>query len=1337
MKAAFFAVALVLSASAVQSQTPLIPEEIADPADWISASEKSYPIEIIDAGGTHALTASGRQIMLLSSSEHGPGTRIRVRFRLTDPAKTISLNIASGLSEPANARERGNYVSVVGRGGAVTWTAFDPTSTDRRPEVRGTYKPHFDVARSLAWPEELRRNVEADIVASKPLEERWLDLEILLRKGGYDVSIDGIPLAAVRASEIDTNGFCRLIASAAAELSELKIENAGEPDDNWIYWPVSLQSIINAGEIDGEKVNRVHLEEMAKGVWKAEGVPFEFAAPTIEGLDHVDLGASWFRQGNLDGRFSGRGTDALASRWPGSTIVDPARLTLRLPMARYRALHLLAAVDGGSDSVPVITAQFFRSQAGFPKSFSKIVNAEKMGASTLYKIVIPIDSAQLAEFDDLDFIELELTKAVNLYRAAPDPMFYSFHGAGLPSSVRVFALTAERYNLDVKLEASEYGHIWTAPQTPSYQVVLRNRQGPARPVKLELQAVSLDESKKSRVAKTVQLPADRDQSLTVDLELPLEAYGHHEVELTVVDGEQTQTERRSLAYLRKDDRERGDWDFGKGPLFGFWNWRGGHVTPSADKQLLVMAKAGIETTPGSYNDLMRRDGDAVNKVLAKYGIFTLKFAGAGDHYTTARFAGTLKNEGLEKAREDFLTKIEETKNEAGPHSRPLFISWYPEPSIGPLTHGIFPEFIGEPAHEYSDYENERYEMFLNGFLEGAKIMRENYPDVKNMMPHGDPAFVVHFLQRNPEVAQLLDGITVDIPCFERLPEQQWHQVSIHRFHMAKTEMAKAGLTDPLLPMYEGPCVPSGPGALSLQEHADLSIRNSLILLAYGINIQNGGFPGFDTASYWGEQHYGHGVFNRISLETPKPAYAAIATLTRHLNRKNFEKWVPTGSNSVYALQFKHYRTRELVHVLWTLRGSREVTIEGEEIEVYDQMDNLVEQKREGGKTTFSITTSPCYIQGLSADAVITLGTPDHSDSKPAEIAKKLANLGDGLWKLTTVEEPEYAESHLPYIYRYPSPMTVEAVEAPAEQGGKALSIHFPDPEKDRVFVPYYSTLTPPEPIEIPGKGSHLGLWVKGASDWGRAIYVVRDAKGEQWINVGRRDQWNCDDLHSWMSFNFDGWRYLKMELPANSGWDQFREPGFVWWGPYSSGDGVVDLPLKLEKVIIERRTHVMYVNDPQPADRSDVLLGDLFVEYENPEDATAEAVRKSRLRIPTPQDVPDLGNPIQQLLTDGAAPPIEIERITLPPQMADGTRCSVHFPIVEGAKTYDVWASPYEDGRGALQLGKAWTEPGKEIRGLRPNRDFYLFLTHTDAEGAVSKPSKPFKIHLEDFFGMK
>jgi hypothetical protein len=171
--------------------------------------------------------------------------------------------------------------------------------------------------------------------------------------------------------------------------------------------------------------------------------------------------------------------------------------------------------------------------------------------------------------------------------------------------------------------------------------------------------------------------------------------------------------------------------------------------------------------------------------------------------------------------------------------------------------------------------------------------------------------------------------------------------------------------------------------------------------------------------------------------------------------------------------------------------------------------------------------------------------------------------------------------------------------------------------------------------------------------------------------------------------------------------------------------------------VVERRTHVLYVNDPQPVGAEDPQLGDLFAEYASPQDATAEAVRLASLRMPMPGELKGLENPIEQLATSGIGAPLQIQKITLPEQEADGTRCSVQFEPVPDAKDYDIWASAYPDGRGALRLGKDWKAPGQQIRGLRPNQDFYLFAVYTDAAGKPSKPSPPFKIHLEDFFAMK
>jgi hypothetical protein len=94
-------------------------------------------------------------------------------------------------------------------------------------------------------------------------------------------------------------------------------------------------------------------------------------------------------------------------------------------------------------------------------------------------------------------------------------------------------------------------------------------------------------------------------------------------------------------------------------------------------------------------------------------------------------------------------------------------------------------------------------------------------------------------------------------------------------------------------------------------------------------------------------------------------------------------------------------------------------------------------------------------------------------------------------------------------------------------------------------------------------------------------------------------------------------------------------------------------------------------------------------------------------------------------------------KVSDPAHQYDGTRCHVHFEAVAGAISYDVWVSPYPDGRGAMKLGAGWKESGGLIAGLRPDTDFYAFVVYADKDGKQSKPSPPLKFALKDRFVYK
>jgi len=275
-------------------------------------------------------------------------------------------------------------------------------------------------------------------------------------------------------------------------------------------------------------------------------------------------------------------------------------------------------------------------------------------------------------------------------------------------------------------------------------------------------------------------------------------------------------------------------------------------------------------------------------------------------------------------------------------------------------------------------------------------------------------------------------------------------------------------------------------------------------------------------------------------------------------------------------------------------------------------------------------------------------------------------------------------------------------------------------------MPWYGILKPKRPVPLPGAPSHIGLWVKGASDWGRVIYVLRDAKGERWTSIGTKDQYNCDDSHSWSSFNFDGWRYLRFELPGHLGWDNYRLNGTTWWRA-DGGDDIVDLPVRLEEIIVEQRTHILYVNDVQPVASDTVAFGKMYAEYAAPEDASDAAVKRSQLRMPRPP-TPDLPNPIAQMQRDGVGAPTKLLKLTQPDHYYDGTRMHVHFQEAPGAKAYHLWVSPHADGRGAVNLVPPGIGNGQLVTGLRPGIKLYYWIVYADADGKLSKPSP---VHAE------
>jgi hypothetical protein len=1285
--------------------------------------------------GGHVLTAGDKETLTLE----GPApedwrqpreVRALVRLR-TDlaPASSATFTVAKkdakapGLQLTLSAQRGGTAVScqVSHNGKPLHDLAALSAKLDwDSPFANGfTYYPRAYPLAEIrpGWPEDFRLRIEHDMASLPDVPDKWLSVRIELREGVVRFWLDDRLVARKAGPDVKAVGLTQIQLSPGVQL-------AGYEVTPWRvapgFLPLRLEGHANARAFLGGaalKPGTLPPPSLAR----VGGVPFYIPAVNAEGNDHIDVGRSLYRQANLSGYMP-----SSEHRWVGSARRDPARIQLRIPNRPYDSLYLLAAASGAPDTVPLVTAMFYRPGAGFAERFESnipLATAQAADAQAvpvtladgkpakLWVVRIPLDPSRLTAFADLDIVEVELTKKVHQFRSYPDPFIYGWHQGGPASGVHIYAASLRQTAVNFDLAPEKFGHVWTAPEVPAYTARLASRIDFPVLGKLIVRTRSSDGTEKTEQVKAINLRGWG--KLNERLTLPVKLNGYHEVEVTLEHAGGKWTEKRSFVRLAPDTRAV-RWTPGKGALFGYWSYHGGHHTPKAERHVELMTAAGARTSIGAAGKIAQHP--LVKKHWAPVS------AGAWE-VAPQPWAAEEKPDPKKYAeyQKQVVVAFTKAREALPPELRPDHVYFFPEPHVSQrVTEGNFARYWNDAEPPLTADEKSRLRMFFVTAKCAAEAVRKQWPNLKILIPWGDPLFAVPLLRAGfPK--NLIDGSGLDNPGFERLPEMQLHQICTHRLYELRREFARAGIKSPVLQYCEGTFVPTEPGAVSPREQMDLYNRWTLLSMAYGVTRFYSGWFAFDCGNYYGSEHYGGcGIQRRIPYCDPKPAYAAYATMTDRLNEANFDGWLKTGSLTTYCLRFAGPKGK--VHTLWTLRGKRPVTLtlaaEGE-VHVTDAMNNTRVLKSQGKRVTVLTDPSVLYVSRCPEVVGVAVGEPDHGDARPAAGAQFVADLGDGSWKYSPKRDPVYERGTFA-VMRYPGKFS--AAPAPDLVHRKVLRSRLEKQAKVHELMPWYSTLTPQKPVVLPGAPAALGLWVKGASDWGRVVYVLRDAKGEKWTSIGTQDEYNCDDVHSWSAFNFDGWRYLRFELPGHTGSDNFRKHGTTWWRS-DGGDGVVDLPLALEAIIVEQRTHVLYVNDVQPAASDTVHLGKLYVEHADPADATPEAVRLSRLRLPLPAGAPDLPNPIARLAKEGKAEPVAITKLEPPRQPNDGTAVHVHFKEAAGARKHFVWVGARADGRGAVNLTPGGAKSGVRIGGLRPAVPFYFWVSYEDAQGRPSRPS--------------
>lgn len=1311
MNALRFGTPLLLSVAIfglAASATPPSFHETASPEGWTVVkgqaeaglrSEGGKPLEI----RTTAPLALPVDATLRFRAAAGDTIVVQAVEEDTSAAPLLECGFAmqAGNQAAITARSSGNPMATVGKS-ARRW--------DFRDKNTGTvdYKWRFHHARNL-WDDRDYREIGAADARLMPFEEKVFTLRLTLTPQTRQIWLDDRLVAEDRVANLKPVSLVVRLAKAARLLAA----EFSTPENRDPFLPLVLD-------------HYSHLKSAQGSSPRCAVIDLNSVPVRVPATDHPDinLGDSLYRYRLTHGSGPDTGYPDAMSSWPDAFRIDPALFTFRVPYRNYQNVWLLAWVDERPDAVPRGTLRFFHESAGYPASTDWEVSDEairkglvtKLPQQTaerkqLYLVKVPVDTDGLYGMRDRSdqFLQFELSKPVALGRTYPDPIFYGYFPAGLPSSIHVVGITLEEAPFGFQVEPKHYGYVFQIPEKPSVTVRVSNTT--AKPLDAEVRAetTSYDGSENRVVQGRAAIASG--SSGNVELEFELKKLGWHGLKVAVEAGGAKRAATLSLVLLPPDTRTYGNAT--NENRFGLWSLTG-HYTALKD----ILDKNGVHADPGN------------EPIMATYRKLGLVDVGSV-HSIGRNFAKWNRGEApdAESQRKAIETEVASATRLAQRDGAPLYF-YGGEWGIGSevAQHGPWPLYTGQGDRPLDEAVRKAAETQVKIFTEIGRAIRERCPPAKLYLQWGAPAAsLAHLRAGMPR--DLLDGFGMDAPMFELLPEISNALGSINALWMLRAEAKRLGW--PRLPIAwcEGPFFPTNPGALTERDQMDYQVRYLLLGLAYGVDRFVSGIVPQDAGNYYGAEHYGAGIFHRTPLDTPKPAVAAVATMTSMLCGADPVGGIDAGCQTTYCLEFQRTKDKAKIYALWRVRGSVDarIKVRGPRAVLTDAMGNATEAAISDGAIRVTLSPTPVWLTGVEKVEGFELGPPVY-DPAPAQV-KLLAEMTAQQWAYDGSDDPEYASQHFA-VCRVADPN----LRAEFGQGGiyaDEVTIALPIEPGDRPLANRYGALRPKKPLAIPGKASALGIWIKGNSSWGRVVYQLRDAKGEIWTSAGTKNDWNCDDTHAWSYVNFEGWRYVRFPLPGNHSYDASRDLETTWWGS-RGGDGIVDLPLTLEKIIVETRNEVPVLGEMKTVAERSYKLARLVAEYDSEADATPAAIARNKIRMPLATWAGPTENPIARLIVEGDGIAPEIKAVVEPEHFNDGRRMVVRFEARDGF-TYNLYVSRTKDGRGA-DLLRSGVKDGDTVTGFRPEIPVFLFLTAVGKQKQESKPSMAFSLTTHDKF---
>lgn len=993
-----------------------------------------------------------------------------------------------------------------------------------------------------AQREELAKTWDASPAAT----QHWTALEVRALGTGAELWMEG--------------RFCGRLASESklvevtfqfAEGGAVRGHQTTVQADTGLFLPLDVKHIARPGAMKDASVS------LKPGLQQIGAVPLIVG----DGATNADVGVVKEMQG-LRGLEENQNTSR--------TSLDgmPESLHFSVPQAYYQRAWVLCAVDLDASKDPVLTTRLTRfgiwgrGGAMADTTLTLPRGAEKPGAGVdvvgsvnyaangkqitlpLYLVEVNLKTGEildtLAETNDayapmkigpyLDFEFLGKMGGIDLQidrRRKPLPTSVS--------AVHVFGVTLERSPVELRLKQSQIGNIFHNDEAPETSFALHAEIGGRYTLRWEISDVAGQVLKSD--ARSVAMKAGEDADITLPLAMPELGWYGLRIKLSDESARVIFEHEGAFALLGQDTRTAGY----ESPFGTWWFGSAHYATSDINVAGPLLLKAGMRRTTPYWTKVTEADL-APWKVTLNQIKWPFRLADLDDWPAAEARA--------EKAISDMLVRF--------PHCQ--FIDLFHE-SYHP---GAYPPELYDAKYEPKDTAQAKQDERLYELgVKAAKFIRAKFPQLKIIAGNsGGSSGMLAVLLRRGFPRELIDYIGSETTGQSFSPEKLSPWTTAGIWLMGETAR-KFGYDVPMSGCFE--FTYRAERDIGPQRLAEWYTRDMLFGLANRFatispaGIEDVGNSYYDTL--WGAA----GLCQRRPLYYPKPAYVALATLTKVLDSVQLVRQMDTGSSSAYVLEFQ--RAGRRIYAVWTPRGQCEMQFEFNadttltSVSFYGQSAPM---KTTGKRFTVMASPAVSYIVSpVTADRV-SAGRRSF-DSPPAgtQVVDSMNDLAR--WRLDPAEQP------ITEATRKPGKFELRRVND-ADQGA-CLELELKHVGDVPAVVGEYASLRLKEPAPVPGRPHSVGMWVKGDSSWGRVFWEITDANGERWRSSGGYDG---GDWGNYSSIDFDGWCFMTFPLTNDSPFKHIEPaPGIGQW-QHQGGDGKLDYPLTFTGLFIE--THRQSLN---------------------------------------------------------------------------------------------------------------------------------------------------------------